>query len=159
MRFPFKLFCVVIISFSSSLSYGVTEVTQTGIRYQATPGNTAAGIYGDTAPPGAGSYDMSQGTRGVASQKASCQSALDGFDNTFDTCIRDAQQFRVISISKSQNANLPANQALFNADVLAIDGQLITDKGTCTLNYNSKVRAFNSSSCSGLVPATTKPMP
>lgn len=153
MKLLVKFFSIGMVYLFSSLACG--NVVITGTSYgSGTPGGT----YADNTPAGVGSYDMSQVSRGVVSQKASCQSALDGFDNTFDTCIRDAQQFRVISISKSQNANLPDNQALFNADVLAIDGQLITDKGTCTLNYNSKVRAFNSSSCSGLVPATTKPM-
>ncbi len=134
-------------------------VVVTGYREQATPGNTGAGVSFGDPTPGVGSYDMSQGSRGVAAQKASCQSALNGFDSTYEVCIRDANQLRVLYIAASQNSNLPDNQAMFNADVLRFDGQLNTDKGTCTTNYNSKIRALNSGGCSGLVPATVKPMP
>jgi hypothetical protein len=156
MKFSFKVCCFTVVSF---ISLGVMADTIVVTGYQATPGNTGAGVSVGDPTPGVGSYDMSQGSRGVASQKASCQNALNGFDKKFGDCYQGTLDFEINYIGESARKNLPKDQAIYDSDVL-IGGKLAGSKIlTCKNDYNSSINSLNAGGCAGLVSATAKPIP
>jgi hypothetical protein len=145
MKLSVKFFSAGMVYLFSSLACG--NVVITGISYgSGTPG----GVYMDNSPPGVGSYDMSQGTRGVASQKASCQSALNGFDKTFGNCYQAALDFEIDYISRAANQYLPKDQALYDSHVLVGDRLAGSKILACKNGYNESIANLNAGGCAGL---------